>query len=83
MPEDGEECNSEDPIVRFIESYSCWHRLKKGLAWLFRCKNWLRARMEKQKGHLQCQLILWFRQSGRLRRQLLSDLFSASTSKKN
>ena len=47
MPEDDEECNSEDPIVRFIESYSCWHRLKKGVAWLFRCKNWLRARTGK------------------------------------
>ena len=34
MPEDDEECNSEDPIIRFIDSYSCWHRLKKGIAWL-------------------------------------------------
>ena len=47
MPEDDEECNSKDPIVRFIESYSCWHRLKKGVAWLLRCKNWLRARTGK------------------------------------
>ena len=47
MPEDDEECNSEDPIVRFMESYSCWHRLKKGVAWLLRCKNWLRARTGK------------------------------------
>ena len=47
MPEDDEEFNLEDPIVRFIESYSCWHRLKKGVAWLLRCKNWLRAKTGK------------------------------------
>ena len=44
MPEDDEECNSDDSIVRFIESYSYWHRPKKGVAWLLRCKNWLRTR---------------------------------------
>ena len=47
MPEDDEECNSEDPIVRFITRYSCWHRLKKGVAWLLRCKNSLRAKTGK------------------------------------
>ena len=45
--EDDEECNSEDPIVRFMESYSCWHRLKKGIECLLRCKNWLRERTGK------------------------------------
>ena len=47
MPEDDEECNSDDSIVRFIESYSYWHRPKKGVAWLLRCKNWLRTRTGK------------------------------------
>ena len=47
VPEDDEECNSEDPIVRFIKSYSCWHRLKKGVAWQLRCKNWLQAKIGK------------------------------------
>ena len=47
MPEDNEECHSEDPIVRFMESYSCWHRLKKGIECLLRCKNWLRERTGK------------------------------------
>ena len=30
-----------------IESYSCWHRLNKGVVWLLRCKNRLRARTGK------------------------------------
>ena len=30
-----------------IESYSCWHRLKKGVVWLLLCKNRLRARTGK------------------------------------
>ena len=34
----------KDLMVRFIESYSCWYRLKKGMAWLLRCKNWLRVK---------------------------------------
>ena len=44
-PESAKEQEAEDPMVRFLESYSCWHRLKKGIAWLRRCKNWLRAKM--------------------------------------
>lgn len=32
---------SEDAMVRFIESCSCRHRLKKGMARLLCCKNWL------------------------------------------
>ena len=47
MPEDDKECNSDQPIVRFIESYSCLHRLKKGVAWLLWFKNWLRVRTGK------------------------------------
>ena len=47
MPEDNEECHSEDTIVRFMESYSCWHHLKKGIECLLRCKNWLRERTGK------------------------------------
>ena len=34
MPGADEERVSEDPMVRFVESYSCWHRLKKSIAWL-------------------------------------------------
>ena len=47
MPEVDEEHNSEDPMVRFIEAYSCWHHLQKGVAWLLRFKNWLREKTGK------------------------------------
>ena len=33
-----------DPVTQFLESYSCWHRLKRGMAWLLRFKNWLREK---------------------------------------
>lgn len=36
-----------DPVTQFLESYCCWHRPKRGMAWLLRFKNWLR---EKTKG---------------------------------
>ena len=39
----------KDPMVRLFESYSCWHRLKKGVTWLLRCKNWLRAKKDADK----------------------------------
>ena len=28
-----------DPVTQFLESNSCWHRLKRGMAWLLRFKN--------------------------------------------
>lgn len=46
MPSSDKEQESEDPRIRFIESYSYWHRLKKSVAWLVRCKDWLRVKTE-------------------------------------
>lgn len=44
MPGVNEEQVSKDLMVRFVDSYSCWYRLRKGIAWLLHCKNWLRAK---------------------------------------
>jgi len=49
MPRADKEQESEDPMVRFIESYSCWHRLKTSVAWLLRCKDWLRAKTRSKE----------------------------------
>ena len=49
MPGTRQDLGAEDPMVRLFESYSCWHRLKKGVAWLLRCKNWLRAKKGADK----------------------------------
>lgn len=43
-PSSDKEQELGDPMNRFIESYSCWHRLKKSVPWLVRCKDWLRAK---------------------------------------
>ncbi len=44
-PSADEEEESTHLMVRFVESYSCWYRLKQAMAWLLRCKNWLRVKM--------------------------------------
>ena len=35
-----------DPVTQFLESYSRWHHLKRGMAWLLLFKNWLREKMK-------------------------------------
>ena len=49
MPIADKEKELEDPMIRFIESYSCWHRLKRCVAWLLRCKDWLRAKTRSKE----------------------------------
>ena len=49
MPRAGKEQESEDPMIRCIESYSCWHRLKTSVAWLLRCRDWLGAKKRSKE----------------------------------
>ena len=49
MPRVDKEQESEDPMVQFIESYSCWHHLKTSVAWLLCCTDWLRARTKRKE----------------------------------
>ncbi|XP_064641321.1 uncharacterized protein LOC135496115 [Lineus longissimus] len=35
-----------DPISRMVKHYSCWYRLKKGVAWMLRLKKLLRKRLK-------------------------------------
>ena len=49
MPGADKEQESEDPMIRFTESYSCWHRLKRSVAWSFRCRDWLRAKTRSKE----------------------------------
>ena len=50
MPRADKEQESEDPMIRCIESYSCWHRLKRSVAWLLRCRDWLGAKTRSKEG---------------------------------
>ena len=49
MPRADKELESGDLMIRFIESYSCCHRLKRNVAWLLRCRNWLRAKTRSKE----------------------------------
>ena len=49
MPRVGKEQESEDPMIRCIESYSCWQRLKRSVAWLPRCRDWLGAKTRSKE----------------------------------
>jgi len=49
MPRVDKEQESEDPMVRFIESYSFWHRLKTSVAWLLRYKDWPRVKTRSKE----------------------------------
>ena len=49
LPRVDKEQESEDPMVRFIESYSCWHHLKTSVAWLLRCRDWLNAKTRSKE----------------------------------
>ena len=48
-PRADKEQESEDPMIRCIESYSCWHRLKRSVAWLLRCRDWLGAKTRSKE----------------------------------
>ena len=49
MPRADKEQESEDPMIRCIESYSCWHRLKRSVAWLLCCRDWLGAKTRSKE----------------------------------
>jgi len=49
MPIADKEQELEDPMIRFIESYSCWHRLKRSVAWLLCCRDWLKAKTRSKE----------------------------------
>ena len=49
MPRADKEQESEDPMIRCIESYSCWHSLKRIVAWLLRCRDWLGAKTRSKE----------------------------------
>ena len=49
MPRADKEQESENPMILCIESYSCWHRLKRSMAWLLRCRDWLRAKTRSKE----------------------------------
>ncbi|KAL6455449.1 hypothetical protein MHYP_G00361150 [Metynnis hypsauchen] len=41
--------NAEDVVLKFIEHYSDWHRLKRAVAWMIKLKNTMKLLSQKRK----------------------------------
>ena len=49
IPRVYKEQESKTPMVRFIESYFCWHRVKTSVALLLHCRDWLKAKTRSKE----------------------------------